>query len=154
MSSLDEKEIERLSRQPNTKVYGFSMRVGPDGKPVVREFGNWKPGVEIRGPKEAVKALEEGERSPLIDVIDDKNEVVVIAEVPGVEKREIDLHATKSELEISVENPERRYYRKVELPKEVIPESAKASYKNGVLEVRLKKEKEEKKDSGKPIKVE
>ncbi|MEM2963610.1 MAG: archaeal heat shock protein Hsp20 [Candidatus Anstonellales archaeon] len=150
LSELDEKEIERLARMPNTKVYGFSVRIGSDGKPIVREFGNWKPGIEMKG----LKALEEGERSPLVDVIDDKGEIVVIAEVPGVEKKEINLHATETELEINVENPERKYYRKVDLPKEVIPESSKATYKNGVLEVRLKKKKMEDKKVGKPIKIE
>ena len=40
---LDDAEIQRLSEDPNVKVYGYSFRVGPDGKPHFREFGNVKP---------------------------------------------------------------------------------------------------------------
>ena len=141
---FDEREIERLSKDPNTKVYGFSIRITPQGKPVIREFGNIRPGV--------AKELT-GEREPLVDVIEREKEVTVIAEVPGVERREIELNATDKTLGINVPNPERRYNKLIKLPCRVDPNSARAHYKNGVLEVRLDKMKEEKKE-GKTISVE
>ena len=65
--------------------------------------------------------------------------VKVIAEVPGVDKNDINLNASERKLIISVDTPQRKYYKEVDLPTEVDPQSAKATYKNGVLEVVLKK---------------
>jgi len=106
------------------------MSIGPDGRPVIREFGNVQPG--------RLPMIRE-EREPLVDVMEEKDEVVVVAELPGVEKEDINLNATEDTLTISVDTPQRKYYKELRLPTEVNPKSAKAQYKNGVLEVRLKK---------------
>jgi len=136
-------------------VYGYSMTIGPDGKPHIREFGNVKPSLkpEPFGLKRPSLDIKE-EREPLVDVITTNNEVKVIAELPGVEKNDIKLHATESTLTISVETPQRKYYKEVELQASVNPKTAKTAYKNGVLEVTLTKTKEEKKPRGEPIKIE
>lgn len=126
-------------------VYGYSMTIGPDGKPVVREFGNVQPG--RRGPK-----IKE-EREPLVDVVSTDNEVKVVAELPGVEKKDIKLHALDEVLTISVDTPDRKYYKEIKLPTEVDPRDSKSSYKNGVLEVTLQKTKRPK-TKGEPIKIE
>jgi len=112
-------------------IYGFSMTIGPDGKPIVREFGNVRP--SVFGPK-----IRE-EREPLVDIMEGEGEISVIAELPGVDKEDINLNATKDTLVISVDTPQRKYYKELKLPAEVDPKSAKATYKNGVLEVKLKK---------------
>ncbi len=112
-------------------VYGFSMSNRPDGKPVIREFGNVQPsrrGSRIRK-----------ERGPLIDVIEENKAVAIVAELPGVGKDEINLHAFEDHLTVSVDAPNRKYRKEIALPARVDPKSACASYKNGVLEVRLKK---------------
>jgi len=126
-------------------VYGYSITIGPDGKPQIREFGNVKP--TRFGPR-----IRE-EREPLVDVYVTNGEVKVIAELPGVNKEDIQLHGTEDTLTISVDTPERKYYKEVKLPAKVDPKGAKTSYKNGVLEVTLPK-KEERKPKGEPIKVE
>ncbi len=116
-------------------VYGYSVTVGPDGKPVIREFGNIKP--TIRG-KEPVELSDK--REPLIDILDEKDIVRVIAELPGVEKEDINLAIEGKKLSISVDAA-RKYFRTVEIPSAVDVESIKAIYKNGILEVTLKKPK-------------
>ena len=121
-------------------VYGHSMTVGPDGKPKIREFGNLKPRSRFGKPQIDIKK----EREPLIDVLETDKEVKVIAELPGVEKKDIKLHGTTNDLTISVETPQRKYYKTVELPTIVELKQAKSSYKNGVLEVVFKKKMEEK----------
>ena len=126
-------------------VYGYSITIGPDGKPQIREFGNVQP--TRFGPR-----IKE-EREPLVDVYTTNGEVKVIAELPGVNKEDIQLHGTEDTLTISVDTPERKYYKEVELPAKVDPKGAKTSYKNGVLEVTLPK-KEERKPKGEPIKIE
>jgi HSP20 family protein len=123
--------------------YGFSVSVGPNGKPKIQEFGNVKPG--LKGPE-----LQE-EIEPLVDVVDSKDSLLVYAELPGVDKKDIQLSVADESLTISVEKEKRRYYKEVYLPTKVKPETAKANYKNGVLEVTFEKAV---KHSKKQIKVE
>ncbi len=130
-------------------MYGYSVTIGPDGKPKVREFGNVKPETRIGSPHIDVKE----KREPLVDVMTTNGEVKVIVELPGVEKKDIKLHGTENSLTISVDTPQRKYYKEVELPAKVDPKEAESSYKNGVLEVALQKRKEEK-PKGEPIKIE
>ncbi len=126
-------------------IYGFSVTIGPDGKPIVRKFGNVKPPV----------VEEAGYREPFVDVVVDKkaNEVKVIAEIPGVRKEDIEVEATERVVRIKAESGDRRYKAKVELPVDVDPKSAKARYNNGILEITLKP-KEPLKEEGTRIKVE
>ena len=123
-------------------VRGFSIRIGPDGKPEIREFGT-KPTIIKEGVEE---------RKPLVDVIETDDEVQIIAEMPGVNKDDIELNATETSLEIKAEGENRKYYETVELPTEVNPDSAKARYNNGVLEVVLRKKHPKK--GGRRIRVE
>jgi HSP20 family protein len=94
-------------------------------------------------------------QAPTLDMYEDKNEVVVKAEMPGLTKDDIEITLSDSTLILKGEKKkeeevkEKDYYRcereygsflrTVELPAEVKVEGAKASFKNGVLEVRLPK---------------
>ncbi len=78
----------------------------------------------------------------------------MVAEVPGVSKDDIEIKVKPKQLIIKAKGKDRKYYKTIDLPKEVIPEKAKASYKNGVLEVRLKAKDVSEKDEGVEIKVE
>lgn len=125
-------------------VYGWSLRVGPDGKPHFEEFGN----VPKAG---SVEPQQLESREPLVDVIEGKNTISVTAEVPGVEKKDIDLEVTENTLTIRVDKDKRKYYKEVELPCEVDTDSTKASYQNGILDIELKKAKPKKK--GKKVSI-
>ena len=129
-------------------VYGYSITIGPDGKPVIREFGNIKPGLEGggRGPI----ALKE-EREPLVDVFEENDSIKVVAELPGVEKEDINLYAEGDKLTISVDTPERKYYKELQLPTEIDPNTTSTNYKSGILEVVIKKK--EKKGKGVQLKI-
>ena len=128
--------MPRAEDGPPPFVYGFSMSVGPDGKPVIREFGNVEP--SSKGP------LLKEEREPLVDVMQEAGDVVVVTELPGVERDQINLESTDRALKIAVNSPKRRYLKEMELPHLVDPRTAKATYKNGVLEVRFHKTEEKK----------
>ncbi len=123
-------------------VYGFSMRMGPDGKPHIQEFGN----------KPAESPEEEGAREPLTDIIEEKDKVRVIVELPGVEKDDIQLRVEDRLLDISVDKEDRKFSKELELPSAVDTDSAQASYKNGVLEVSLTKVAPKKR--GRAVKIE
>jgi len=126
-------------------VYGYSMKIGPDGKPEIQEFGNIKKG--LKGPPQVTE-----EREPLVDIVDAEGEIHVVVELPGVEKNDIKLHGTEDSVTISVDTPQYKYYKEVELPTTVQVREARSSYKNGVLEVVLPKATANK-PKGEPIDV-
>jgi HSP20 family protein len=125
-------------------VYGYSMKVGPDGKPVIREFGNVRPSSKPTrfGRQRPSLELRE-EREPLVDTISENGTIRVLAEVPGVDKSNIKLNCSETTLTITVDGEKRKYYKEVEMPEPVDPKVAKATYKNGVLEVVLTKKTKE-----------
>jgi len=129
-------------REMGPFVYGYSFSMGPDGKPVIREFGNVKPSLK-GGPMGAVRPqLDVKEyREPLVDTIVNPDTVKVVAELPGVEKPDISLECDGHKLTLKVDTDKRRYYKELELPVEVDPDTSKASYKNGVLELLLTRKK-------------
>lgn len=135
-----------LIREFGPFVYGYSIKIGPDGKPEIREFGNVKP--SRFGPQ--VKE----EREPLVDIAESDNEVQVVAELPGVEKEDIKVYGTEDTLTISVDTPQRKYYKEITLPAKVDVKKAKTQYKNGVLEIKLPKTEEAKKPKGEELKIE
>ena len=136
-------------------VYGYSMTIGPDGKTKIREFGNVKPSSKPESFGFTRPSLDvKEEREPLVDIINANGEIKIIVELPGVEKEDIKLSGTEDKLTISVEAPERKYFKEIEMPSKIEPKKAKTSYKNGVLEVTVPKIEEKKKSSGEQIKIE
>lgn len=124
-------------------IYGFSMRTGPDGKPRFQEFGNTSPQTRIqRGSA----------REPLTDIMEEEGRIRIIVELPGVDKEDIHLNASERSLSINVDTENRKFSKRMELPCEVDPDSAKAKYNNGVLEILL--DKHQKGSEGKTIEIE
>jgi HSP20 family protein len=127
-----------ISREFGPFVYGYSLTIGPDGKPVIREFGNVKPFTKpFRAPRLGMEFKEE--REPLVDVLDEGDYIRVVAELPGVEKSDINIESTEKIMTISASSERRKYNKKIEMPSEIDPASAKASYNNGILEIKVKK---------------
>lgn len=133
-------------------VYGYSMTIGPDGKPRVKEFGNVKPPHTL-GPGSAAKPVISGEREPLVDVITTDKEVKVTVEMPGIAKENIKINAYEDKVEVKSEDPQRKYHRVIDIPREADIETVKSSYKNGILEIMFKI-KGQIKPKGKEIKIE
>jgi len=77
--------------------------------------------------------------NPLIDIFEIDNHIHVMAEFPGIEKDDIELHLTVSSLEIHILASDDPYSEFVDLPDTVNPDVARATYKNGVLEVIMEK---------------
>jgi len=127
-------------------VFGYSMKIGPDGKPNIREFGNVKP------RRNGLPQVQE-EREPLVDMVETDGEVHVVVELPGVDKNDIKLQATEDTLTITVDTAERKYFKEVALPANIKVKEAKTQYKNGVLEVTLPKVKNGKQPKGEPINI-
>lgn len=118
-------------------VYGFSMRVGPDGKPNIQEFGNTRPPKRIESGEP--EKYEIAEREPLTDVIECEDSISITLEIPGVEKEDIELTVEEDKVAINVDTAARRYFKEIPLKVKVDPKTSKATYKNGVLDIILKK---------------
>jgi HSP20 family protein len=136
-------------------VYGYSMTIGPDGKPRVREFGNVRSPSSLRGGggSSFTRPLISSEREPLADVTTSNTEVKVILEMPGVSKDKIKINAYDNSVEIKSDDPQRNYHEVIDLPPEADIETARSSYRNGILEITFKK-KDQTKPKGKELKVE
>jgi HSP20 family protein len=124
-------------REIGPLVYGYSVTIGPDGRPMVREFGNMKPGFPSKGFGRLGVNVQE-RREPLVDIISENQTVKVIVEIPGVNKNDINLNATSNTLVIDVSTLARKYYKEIELPCEIDPQSARSTYNNGILETIFK----------------
>jgi HSP20 family protein len=111
-------------------VYGFSVRTGIGGIPRVERFGN------IRATEEGPVVAEV--REPLVDVFDEGQEIVVVAELPGVAEEEIHIEVQDDILSLETSG-ERKYAKEVLLPGRVDAATQQKAYKNGILELRLKK---------------
>jgi len=124
--------------------YGCTMTVDPDGKPVVQEYGNVKPD----------QLPISDTREPIVDTIVDEKEKVVklIVEMPGVEKTDVKIVVDNKIVDLSAEHGEKKYHVKVPLKHTVDENSAKASYKNGILQLVFKLVAE--KQTGKKVEVE
>ena len=124
--------------------YGYTMTIGPDGKPIVKEYGNVKPALL---PTSDV-------REPFVDVlVDDKEKVLkLVAEMPGVEKKDIKIIVEGRTVNLDAEYGDKKYHVKVPIRHKVDEDSVKATYANGILEVRFKL-KEDEKPKGKTVEV-
>lgn len=135
----------KLSNKPF--VYGFSVRVGPDGIPHIQQFGNTKFGKP--GP---VDEGDEISREPLTDVIETEDSVTITVELPGVDKKDINLEALEEGLVIDVDTEARKYHKELKLPENLDLGSIRANYNNGVLDILIKRKKEKPK-KGKKIDI-
>ncbi|WP_436346629.1 Hsp20/alpha crystallin family protein [Natronorubrum sp. FCH18a] len=70
-----------------------------------------------------------------VDIHETDEEIRVVADLPGVEKENIELECDGKTLTISASSDHREYDERVSLPQRVNEHTASATYNNGVLEV-------------------
>lgn len=78
-------------------------------------------------------------RTPFVDVMLEGDRLRVVAELPGVDERDIEVEVSDREVVISAEHGERRYYRRIMLPTPVVHQVEGFSYRNGVLSFTLQR---------------
>ena len=96
-------------------VYGFTINTAGGGTPKVETFGNIK--------KTAQGPTVDEEREPITDLFDEKNEIVVIAEMPGIEEGDLTIDLKEDILEISAVGKNRTYRKELLLPAKVSKEN-------------------------------
>lgn len=144
------KEVDKKFREtPLKRAEGGGIGVGLGGIPkkgsipkVERDFSIETLASERSTDKKQARKPrpkeEKVEKEVLVDIFEEKELLKIIAELPGVEEKDIRVELKEASITISADTPYRKYYKEVALPCPVkgIPEK---SYKNGVLEVRIKK---------------
>ena len=130
MQKAFENSSENSSVRRN-RIQGFSIKLGPDGKPKIRDLDG-------RDPEQDEDDYAD-EAEPLVDIIEDNSSLMVLIALAGLDKDQIDLRVTENRLTVAVDTEDFEWYDELRLPTKVDTKSAHASYKNGVLEVRLEK---------------
>ena len=120
-----------LTKFANTKpyFYGYTMTIGNDGRPLVKQYGTHVPGLVVSDVRE-----------PFVDEVVDRNSntLKLVAEMPGVDKTDIKITIEDKYAKISAEHGDRKYQTRVPLKYKIDENSSKATYANGILEVSFK----------------
>jgi HSP20 family protein len=115
-------------------VYGFSVKtaLGGQGQREVKiePFGNIR-----REP--SGETVVEDVREPLVDVHEEEDHVLVLAEIPGVSKKDVELELSGNRLTILARRGDKRYRKEVALPSSFSQENMRWECSNGILKIRL-----------------
>ena len=115
-------------------VYGFSVKtgIGNQGEREVKiePFGN------IHRESSGDMVVEDV-REPLVDVFEEEDHVLVLAEIPGVSKKDVQLELLENRLTIRAQRGEKRYCRDVTLPEKFTQQNMQWDCTNGILKIRF-----------------
>lgn len=131
--------------------YGYQISIGSDGIPHVREFGNGS-----RPTRRALVEHNENEiRQPFVDTSfnEKENTYVITAEMPGLTKEDIKVNISQQTVTISAERAGKKYHTEIPFDVELDDTSARATYTNGIVELKIKTKQQPKRKS-KEIKIE
>lgn len=130
MSKEGEINLDHL-RKGMKGVYGFTINTAGGGSPKVETFGN------IRKTPEGPKVDEE--REPITDIFDEEKEIMIIAEMPGIEENDLKIELKEDILEISAVSKSRSYRKELLLPVKAVMADLSHKFTNGILEIRINK---------------
>jgi HSP20 family molecular chaperone IbpA len=134
------EEIDELEKTINEQGIDKEWRIRPAE---VTRTENYLEGgrtglTEIPELPQVPRYITEEPFEPLIDIIEEKNQIRVYMELPAVNKNDIQLTISEDFADIKAKN----LHRQVKLPtKRLHAERASATYRNGVLNVTIPKAK-------------
>lgn len=121
-------------------IFGVNVKVGLGAKEIHMEpFGHVRSVDETSIGANSRQANIHEIREPLCDVFDEASEIVIVAEMPGVAAKDVQIEVEGDLLSFSAANAERRYAKELQLPQAVQAAEAKISANNGVVEIRCPK---------------
>jgi HSP20 family molecular chaperone IbpA len=133
----------RSRRNPQRPgIFKAFMSAKEKGTPVPYLDG-WKTRKKLYSNRQRIPeaSSERGmkEPEPLLDIFEEKGEIIVVVGFAGFKKDSLKTNVESHKLTLYGEALNRRYYKSLNLPKRVIPNTIRTKYQNGVLEIRLKK---------------
>ena len=115
-------------------VYGVTIRPGLGAEePRIESFGN------IRKDEKTGRATVQEIGEPVVDVFDEKDHVLIVAEMPGISAEDVQFEVKDDLLTISAAKGEKKYRKEVLLPASFKKEKISLSCNNGVLEIKCLK---------------
>lgn len=128
-------DIDTSSGKKAKAVYGFSVKMGLDENEETRvePFGN------IRRDEQTGETTVQEVSEPLVDVIEESDHVLVLAEMPGVADEDVHLDLNGDILVLHAERGSKKYHKEIVLPRSFDDKAMERSCRNGILEVKLKK---------------
>jgi len=112
-------------------VYGFSVKVGLGDRDIkVEPFGN------IHRETETGDAEVQEIREPVVDVFEEKDHLLVLAEMPGIGVKDVTLEATDDLLTIDAAKDDKKYHKEILLPRSYPREKMHISCNNGILRIK------------------
>jgi HSP20 family protein len=112
-------------------IFGFTVKVGLGDQAVrVEPFGN------IRADKTTGKAVVEEIREPVVDLFEEKDYLLVVAEMPGISAADVQLEAKDDVLTIRAAKGDKKYRKEVLLPGSYPRDKMRLTCNNGVLEIK------------------
>ena len=112
-------------------IYGFTVKVGlGDERPRVEPFGN------IRKDRESGHTVVQEVREPAVDVFEEEDHVLVVAEMPGVSVEDVQITVEDDLLTISAERGDKKYRKEVLLPASFARDKTQVACNNGVVEIK------------------
>jgi HSP20 family protein len=128
------KKSGEFQHQDIKGVYGFSVKMGlgEKGEKAVKvePFGN------VRRDETSGETVVQEIREPVVDVFEEKDHVLVVAEMPGISTKEVHLSVEDDLLTIHAEKGEKKYRKEILLPRAYPREKMKMTCNNGILEIR------------------
>jgi HSP20 family protein len=117
--------------KPTKGVFGVSVKVGLGDKNEfkVEPFGN------VRSDQATGETLVEDVREPLVDVFDEEGELLIVAEMPGVESDDVRVALDGTRLTLTAERGERKYRKQLDVPADVRSDAIEIRGQNGIIEL-------------------
>ncbi|MBI5789450.1 MAG: Hsp20/alpha crystallin family protein [Candidatus Schekmanbacteria bacterium] len=133
-SRVSEINLEDKKCNPIKGVFGFSIKTGLQGNGIkVEPFGN------IRKDKTSGESIVREVREPIVDVFEEEDHVLVVAEMPGIQTKNIRLSVKDDILTIYAENSEVKYRKEILLPGNFTEDKISVSCKNGIAKIKCNK---------------
>jgi HSP20 family protein len=128
------KKSGEFTHQDMKGVYGFSVKMGLGEKGEqgvkVEPFGN------VRRDETSGETVVQEIREPVVDVFEEKDHVLVVAEMPGVSTKDVKLEVKDDLLTIYAEKKDKKYRKEILLPRSYPQDKMKMTCNNGILEIK------------------
>jgi HSP20 family protein len=128
-------EVQGTGTEKGVKgIYGFSVKVGLGGEGVkVEPFGN------IRKDDATGQATVQEIREPLVDVFEEKDHLLIVAEMPGIAEEDVGIDLKDDILTLHADRAGKKYRKEILLPGSFEREKMTVSCNNGIVEINCRK---------------
>ncbi|MDD2768816.1 MAG: Hsp20/alpha crystallin family protein [Methylococcus sp.] len=112
-------------------VYGLKVKVGlGEEEPSVEPFGN------LRGDKEHGFTVTPEVSEPIVDIFEETDHILVIAEMPGIGLEDVDVEVADDILTLDASKDAKKYHKEILLPRAYERDHLRLSCNNGILEIK------------------